>query len=946
MRPIEEFLSLVMPARGTRVITQIGDGPPKNYTYDEQTSFAEIADDVIRLDAQGHDVYIALGGFEAETVSRYKGRTADNARWFKSLFIDIDVGEDKDYKNRREAVAALEDFVNSTGLPGPAVVNSGYGFHVYWPLEQEIPREEWFAYATKLKTLAAAQGLNIDPSCTADAARILRPVGARNFKRDTPKPVKLVQYAPPLKLEIIVDKLAGVALPTAMVLAPSVAPKVNGHASAAAMGLAKLDTARPSDFSAKKIVNNCQQFKWAYNNQAEVKEPLWRAMIGTLYNTDNPASIHKFSSKHPQYTEAETEAKASAWTGGGVTCATLASLRPGGCNGCAHQGLIKSPSALGVNGGTATSAEPPPKIDPTTGLPDAWTIKDNQIYLKTEEGLALLYNGAIEFGVPFKEKDPLSKNDIQYLPLTATTEKDTHGLYLHMGMHASPQELKKAFSTVGILPETRMEKEFYNGMRAWIQEITDKSTSVKPVRQMGWQSHEAGDTEAGFVLGDTLYLPGKEFKVRVDIAAEKHSKHMHPQGSYDEWKRAINTYCRPEYYGFGLMSWLAFGAPLARLLGIGMPVAHFNSQGSGHGKTGTQDLLLSAAGNPRDPNGRWTGNTTIISIYAYLTAMNGNIAILDETSALPKEVLLKLMFEATLGSGRKAMAGSSGQTRDLPPISGILCTSGNISLQQLAQVEKGNSEAQVARVFEFNVQRPNLTTEQRYKDAETFKLVYENYGHAMPQYIRYVVDNQAKVKTQLARVEKQLIDKLGMANEERFWRGLMTVCITGAMIAKKLGIINHDINAMLPAAFAHYEYQRATMSQEDGKGSHALYQFVQDNQSTVLVVDSNTPTVNATGMSFVTPLRTPAAHVNTRMRYVTDTGLLYVDKKFLRAYCSDKNLDFRLLLHTAQLEGWLVQDNERVTLTAHTRVNTPARVVCVIFDMKKAQDVVQVIKGQ
>jgi hypothetical protein len=281
-------------------------------------------------------------------------------------------------------------------------------------------------------------------------------------------------------------------------------------------------------------------------------------------------------------------------------------------------------------------------------MPANWMLAGATLCLHSDDGPQLLYNGVIEFGQPFKEKDPTSKNDIQYLPVRARTAQDKHELYLHMGTHASPQELKKAFSTVGILPETRMEKEFYNGMRAWIQKITDESTSVKPVRQMGWQSHESGDTQAGFVLGSTLYTPGKKQTVRIDVAAEKHSKHMKTEGSYDEWRKAINMYAQPEYRSYALMSWLMFGAPLARLLGIGMPIAHFNSQGSGHGKTGTQDLLLSGAGNPRDPNGRWTGNTTIISIYAYLTAMNGNVAILDETSAIPPETLGKLMFEATL----------------------------------------------------------------------------------------------------------------------------------------------------------------------------------------------------------------------------------------------------------------------------------------------------------
>lgn len=933
MRPIEEFFSLVLPMRGTRVLCELTEKGVRNHTYVEGTSVTEIAGDALAMDAEGKTVYMALGGFEHETVARYKGRTAENARWFRSLWLDIDVGESKDYKTPQEAATAIAQFVNETHVPPPTLVHSGYGWHVYWPLLEDVALSDWRVAAQGLHALAMAKGLRIDSRCTMDAARILRPVETHNYKKGASKIVRVVKASETVALATL--KQYFTALP---LVALAAAAPINGAVHA--FGLGAVDVSRPEQFSAAKILNGCQQFRWAMGHQVEVKEPMWRAMVGTLYRTDNPAIIHEFSRLHPGYSHEETEKKARGWTGGGVTCAALEAERPAGCIGCPKKGIINSPSWFGAH--TVIEPLPPVEIDQDTGMPRSWMQKDNSLYLKTEEGPQLLYRGRIEFGTPFKEQDPASKNDTQYLPIIGRTHRDTHPLYLHMGMYASSQELRKAFATVGIIPEVRSEREFFNGMRAWIQEITEKSTSVKPVRQMGWQSHESSDTSAGFVLGTTLYLPGDRHEVRVGTTAEKHSRHMKPEGSFDEWKRAINMYNRPEYAHYALMSWLMFGAPLARLLGSGMPIAHFNSQGSGHGKTGTQDLLLSGAGNPRDPNGRWTGNTTIISIYTYLTAMNGNIAVLDETSAIQPEVLSKLMFEATLGSGRKAMQGATGGTRDLPPITGILCTSGNMSLQQLAQSMKGNSEAQVARVFEFNVRRPDMSKEQRYADGEVFKLVYENYGHAMPVYIEYIVNHQMDVKALMADVERRLIARFGMQNEERFWRALLTVCITGARIAKGLKLIDHDVNKLLPAAFAHYDYQRAALSEETQQ-HHALYQFVQDNQSAVIAVSSDTP-ILTNQLKLVTVVRAPAAHVNVRMRYVIDSGYLYVDRGFLRAYCTEKNLDFRTLIAQTKQEGWLLFMNERRNLAGYTRFSTPARPTCLCFDMKKAKAVMDLLK--
>lgn len=925
MQSTEEFLSLVLPTHGTRVLVEFNSTTLRNHTYVEGTPAAEIAADALELNAKGSTVYMALGGYEPETVARFKGRTAANTRWFRSLWFDIDVGPNKEYPTLREAAHAIESFVNDVGAPAPTIVMSGNGLHVYWPLEADVDVDTWRAASSALKRLADERGLRIDTTCTQDAARILRPVGTHNYKTTPPKEVRLIQSAGAVPFTEVQKHLTMLPVPAP---AASLPAKINGNH--AGFGLTAIDEAQPSDFSAKQIVQGCQQFLWAYQNQPEVKEPLWRAMIGTLYRTDNPNAIHVFSSKHPGYTFAETESKARAWAGGGVTCATLESLRPGGCTGCPKYGVIKSPSWFGVK--SSTAAPPPPKIDESTGMPENWLMRGTTLCMRSDDGPQLLYNGVIEFGQPFKERDTFSKNEVQYLPVIARSPRDRHELYLHMGAHASMTDLKKAFSTVGILPEARMEKEFFNGMRAWIQKITNDATSVKPVRQLGWQSHEAGDTSAGFVIGSTLYLPGKQIPVRVDTTAERQARHMQPRGSLAEWKKAINVYTRPEYSRYALMSWLMFGAPLARLFGLGMPIAHFNSQGSGHGKSGVQDLLLSGAGDPREPNGRWTGNATLLSVYAYITAMNGNIAVLDETSAIPPEVLSKLMFEATMGSGRKAMQGTTGHTRDLPPISGILCTSGNMSLQQMAQTLKGNSDAQVARVFEFDVKQPRIPDAQRYLDAQTFRLVYENYGHAMPIYIEYVVNNQELVQKQLRKVEHQLIEHLGMRHDERFWRALLTVCITGALIAKKLGLIDHDVNALLPAALEHFMYQRATLQAEQSQ-ANTLLQFLQDNQAAILVVDTDNPVTTASGLKLVTCLRTPPGHVNVRARYVTDTKTLYVDRRFLRAYCTEKNIDFRDLITDAKMKAWLVADGVRKDLTAYTRITIPMRTTVIVFNM-------------
>lgn len=934
MQPAD-FLSMVLPRHGTRVLVEFTAKGPRNHTYDEATSFEEIAHDAQQIDSTGNTVYMALAGYTPETVSRFKGRTQDNAQWFRALWIDIDVGEKKDYHSRKDAAhAVLTRLVGDTGdLPVPLLISSGNGLHVYWALDQDIDLSQWRAASSALHDLAIKRGLRFDTRCTTDAARILRPVGTHNYKTTPPREVKVLHISPAVALtafqKFILTQPAAAATP------------VNGKHHDA-FGLSSIDSLKPEDFSAKKIIAGCQQFQWAYINQSEVKEPMWRAMIGTLYRTDKPSAIHKFSAQHPTYTYDECEEKAKAWSGGGVTCATLESLRPGGCAGCPKYGEIKSPSWFGVK---TPAPLPPTTVTPETGLPKNWLLHGGVLCMQSDDGPQLLYDGDIAFGDPYKDFDPFSKNMNLVVPIHATTKAGHHHeLHLNMSDVASPTDLKRAFYATGIVPDSHTEKEFLNGMRAWIQKVAAERSVTKTVRQMGWQTHDANDTKATFVIGGTAYEAGGTIS-EVHLAKnDAIARHMKQHGTLAEWKRAVNMYMQPEYAAYAPMSWLMFGSPLARLFGMGMPIAHFISQGSGHGKTGVQELLLSAAGDPRDPNAKWHGNATLPSIYAYLTTMNGNIAVFDETSTLHPDVVDRLMYEMTLGSGRKVMQGASGITRDNPPISGIFCTSGNVSMQQLAMAKKSSTSAQIARVFEFNIRRPDLPPQRVTADAEVFQLVYSNYGHAMPIFIRHVVDNQAAVKAMLGQVHTKLLARFGSNNEERFWRGLLTVSITGALIARQLGLIDHDVNALLPAAFAHYEHQRGTLKEQHIVAAHWISQFIQDVLPNILHVDTNVPQKQLPG-AFCTVIRGPSPHVPVRGRYVADVRQLAVDQRFLQVYCTERGIDLRSRLWEAQQNGALVSAGMRCNLTARARNYMPVRATCVVFDLTKIREAELLMEG-
>ena len=137
------------------------------------------------------DVYFACSSWVEPTE-----RKGVNAKEQRIFWLDIDCGFDtkkrkwKDYETKDDALVALREFTDKTGLPTPTIVDSGNGIHCYWPLTESIDKAIWKPVAEGLKFLCAKHGLKADGACTADMSRILRVPGTKNFK-DVTNPVEV-----------------------------------------------------------------------------------------------------------------------------------------------------------------------------------------------------------------------------------------------------------------------------------------------------------------------------------------------------------------------------------------------------------------------------------------------------------------------------------------------------------------------------------------------------------------------------------------------------------------------------------------------------------------------------------------------------------------------------------------------------------------------------------
>ena len=279
---MQEFLRAILAGEGHYCITGLKKDDPHPAI---QSFFSKLEDTDQAIKAflnERRDVYFALATFKDPNAP--KPRAQENVVRIKSLWVDLDCGEQKakalkGYIDKEAALLALEEFLDKTKLPEPALVDSGGGIHAYWVLDRELSREEWQPLADSLKELCAKEGLIIDPACTADAARILRVPNTYNLKEENPRQVRLLS---PPDATYNVEALKAVL--------PEVAPKLTGNLVAGKKTLSALTKALMGNQVSyfKNIMlrslkgEGCQQLVHIYNNQhdpSQVDYNMWRAAL-------------------------------------------------------------------------------------------------------------------------------------------------------------------------------------------------------------------------------------------------------------------------------------------------------------------------------------------------------------------------------------------------------------------------------------------------------------------------------------------------------------------------------------------------------------------------------------------------------------------------------------------------------------------------------------------
>lgn len=898
----EEFLSLVLGTGAYYCVLGLQQEPRKR-VQKFYTSHEDLIHATERMDANGLDAYFALATFKNGDT-----REGANAEYMKALFLDLDCGEEKDYDTQHEAITALRGFVKKVGLPRPLLVNSGRGVHVYWPLEKQVPAAEWLPVARALKKACATEQLACDSGVTADVARVLRIPGTHNHKDNPAKPVELFGGADAAATTPLAD-IKDILSPYAdkMSAAPSLfdgAASGSVHTNETMQRLLGNQRSRFKDILQKSLNGKgCAQIAYAVTNQADVEEPLWRAMLSIgQFCSDRDKAIHAMSRKHPDYDPDETEDKASR-AKGPYTCDVIDDLNPGVCDECPLRGRFKSPIVLGSYVEEANEEDNSVVVvDPQADTSEAGVVYQIPRY---PEPYFRGKRGGVYYRTKDEEGDPIDvciyQNDLYFVrrvfdeengeAMLARVHLPNDGVrefMVSLVEATSKDDLRKCLASRGVAVNQKEWDRIMAYTKAWTDELQASAVADVAKHQFGW----ATDAMESFVVGDreifgdhVSYNPPSPKTAYLFPAFE-------PKGTLEGWVDQANFYNRPGLEPWQFMICLSLGSPLMRMTQAHAAIFHMFSDDTGFGKTTTQNLALAAFGEPRSL--RLNLSDTLNSQMNRYELFKDLPAQLDEASNMSPEDASDLVYGLTTGRQKARMSqGSNGERRRGAPWHLTLGISSNASFVSKILAYKAAPKAEMARLLEFHAYKHTFKSKQ---ETDDFAItVGDHYGHAVEPFVQYIINNKETVKMVLQSLQERVDRAANLTMQERFWSVTAAVGLTALTIARELNLLRYDPKAMFDWVIEMINLNKRSRAEKTVDCQTLITDFVSEHYGSILWIKSTEDRrgenmLHGKGLEeLVVPEQQPK--VTFVARYETDLHRLYILPKPLRKWCSKQALN-------------------------------------------------------
>lgn len=895
---------------------------------DTYFALAPVKEDLTKLKKKDLD---ALG-------KKYRGihkSGHDNTAAVKCFWLDVDVDMEKAaaglpaYATREEAQPAIRGFVQAMGLPRPYVVNSGGGYHVYWPLTEELDPEKWQHYASILKQLAVSWGLKADPTRTADRASILRPVGTLNWKTGTARPVEIVVNGTTTDTTQLLQRLAYLAetmsLPAQQAPSRAAPAMIAGTAPVgAAIGATLNDDAMngagwvPPD--PRDIVARCPQLAWQASNQAQVSEPQWYNMIGCMRFADQGRrAVHFMSRLSPNYDPVVTDQKIDHHIESGVAptrCSTFEQNNPGGCANCPFKGKISTPLQVVrrleevapptvtmqyATGPVASFALPPPPkpfkrvVNPLSGNTRiAMTIGDPKTGGEFDE---VIYEYDIyPCRLIFDERE--SRYNVvvkRWLPQDGEAEFE-----VPTGKLYDKKNLAITFGDIGVLPDLGHVEALVQYMIGYIRDLQKAAAANVMYAQLGWRA----DMQR-FILPDRVVTPIGSEMITPSRNIENTLSWVPSEGSLEEWKKIAAVYERPgmegHQFGFGV----GFASPLFQFTNFkGMIVSLVGLRGAGKSSAA---MLANSIWGHSEMGWADLKMDTLRAFYQKLGVLKNLPATYDEHTNLEGEVVSDLCYTVSKGQGRQRLKTNGESMENYGNFQLMMLMTGNTSLIGRLAEAKADSSAEAARVFEYFVPSNTLTKSEADDYFGPGGLIKQHFGMAGEVYARQLIGSVEWSRERVRHWVKVIDERASVSSGERFWSAGAACVLTGFELANACGLTNANIDRLLEFSVRTINEMRVAVTDNTKTPNGIVADYLNGNLSATLILDSD-----AQGSTMARTLNTPTNKL--RVRYERHTGKIFIDRADFRRFCGTHSVDPATLAKEMQASGVLMSTNAKVTL--------------------------------
>lgn len=899
-----DLLTLVQPAEGWFAITGI-KGKGKNADVrQELVATREEADALI-------EQFVQAGRNAFFGVAKYRtgdNRKKENVLGLKAFWLDVDCGPTKaepnpktgrpdGYVDQKAGLEALMGFCKTVGLPTPTLVNSGGGIHAYWPLEETVSRRDWEPVAERFKEVCRTQNFYVDPA-VFEVARVLRVPGTSNFKEEEPRPVEFIHVGKPTTLDTMRAALGVKKQASIFDDDFEMTPRQKAMMSGVGYNFKKI-----MQRTAKG--DGCNQLLHAYQYRDSITYHEWfYALSVAAMCEDADTAVHMMSDGHPDY-DPETVDRKVATIKKATSCAKFRSVNPDLCGGCPHFDKIMGPKELGKvvkeSVEDAVEVEVEPGVVETIDIPKYpfpfYRGEDGGVWRKPPKDAGpeaepmLVY--PYDFYVVKRMHDP-GEGDSALMRLHLPQD-GLREFVVAMSKVTTKDELRKILSSNGVYSYGARFDALMDYVLKSAEQLQDRQKAEIMRQQFGWV-----ENNSRFVLGDQEITVEGNIYSPPSKATSKLAKFIGPKGTLENWKEVWSLFGQEgmEPQAFAALS--AFGSPLLKFLNqTGAIINLFNSR-SGTGKTTILNMVNSVYGHPKEL--RLKEMDTMNGRLQWVGVLNNLPPTMDElTNATPKEYS-DLLYIMANGKGKERMLAGSNELRENNTTwQNITVSTSNSSFAEKLSILKDNPEGELMRLIEYPIGLVDAINTAHAKNLFD-QVLFSNYGHAGPIYIRYLLANLEQVETKCLAMQAKLDKELELLPKERFWSATFAANLQGGLFAKQCKLIDWDMTRVYDWSCKQIEKLRTeTEAPLDGP-EQAIGDYLYRHMQNILVVND---AVDRRTNLLSAPVREPKGELLIRIE--PDTKMMFFIAKHFKEYCVKYQINYSQTLDKLEQQGRLVK---------------------------------------